>query len=194
MHAKLAPEDQMTIEEFLAMTEQCPDGERWALIEGVAIKNATPTDYHQYIATNIASFLLVAGRQQGATWRPMMGVGTRVPISPNSLPQPDVMVKEAQLTGTSVSDESLVLFEILSTSNTVSDQARRRRVYASVPNWQHYATVSQKKIEVVRYDRSTNWKVTTLRDLTHSLDLSALVVQMPVCEIYRGTPLATAYR
>ena len=104
------------------------------------------------------------------------------------------MVKEAQLTGTSVSDESLVLFEILSTSNTVSDQAWRRRVYASVPNWQHYATVSQKKIEVVRYDRSTNWKATTLRDLTHSLDLSALVVQMPVCEIYRGTPLATAYR
>ena len=44
---KLAPEDQLTIEEFLAFTDTRPDGERWELIEGVAIMNPSPVEFHQ---------------------------------------------------------------------------------------------------------------------------------------------------
>jgi hypothetical protein len=46
---KFAPEQQLTIEEFLAFIETRPDGERWELIEGVAIKNPPPVDYHQIV-------------------------------------------------------------------------------------------------------------------------------------------------
>ena len=67
------------------------------------------------------------------------------------------MVKAAAATGVPVSDEAIVLFEIISPSNTVRDQAWRRRVYASVPNCQHYVTVSVKRALVTRYDRVANW-------------------------------------
>ena len=36
---KLAPEQQMTIEEFLAFTDTRPEEERWELIEGVPVLN-----------------------------------------------------------------------------------------------------------------------------------------------------------
>ncbi len=75
----------------------------------------------------------------------MLGIGTRVPISPRSLPQPDVFVKDSPLAGLPTTDDALVLFEVISKSNSKADQAWRRRVYASVPNCQHYVTVSQSK-------------------------------------------------
>ena len=190
MHAKLAKEDQMTIEEFLAFTDQRPDGERWELIEGMAIMNASPTDFHQLIAGNILAALMLLQEQNDASWVPIIGVGTRVPVQPNSLPQPDVMVKEKALSGKPVSDEALVLFEVISPGNSVADQAWRRRVYASVPNCRHYVTVSQKKIDVTRYDRASTWKPITLDKIGMSLDLEALGISIPLARIYRGTQVA----
>lgn len=194
MRAKLAPEDQMTVEEFLAFAEARPDGERWELIEGKAYKNASPTEYHQLIAGHIIIWLMGYKVRTGATWTPLMGVGTRVPVSPNSLPQPDAYVKQGPPSETSVTEDALVLFEVLSKSNTKADQAWRKRVYASVPNCQHYVTVAQGKLEVIRYDRASGWKGVPLTTLDKSLDLPALGagVSIPLADIYRWTPLASA--
>ena len=57
---KLAPEQQMTIEEFLAFTDTRPEEERWELIEGVPVLNPSPIDYHQIVVTNIVAFLVRA--------------------------------------------------------------------------------------------------------------------------------------
>jgi len=186
---KLAPEEQLTIEEFLAFTDTRPDGERWELIEGVTVLNPSPVDHHQFVAANIITYLMTHKRQIGASWYPMPGVGTRVPTSPRSLPQPDVFVKERAMTGSPVTDDALVLFEVLSKSNTKSDQAWRRKVYASVPNCQHYVTVSLKAVEVDAYDRDTGWKKRTRSGLADGLDLPALGLSIPLREIYRDTPL-----
>ena len=190
MRAKLAEQDQMTIEEFVAFTGQRPDGERWELIEGMAIMNASPTDFHQIIVTNITTALSSLRRKTRAKWIPLIGTGTRVPVSPKSLPQPDVMVKERPGTGSPVSEEAVVLFEVVSTSNSLTDQGWRRRVYASVPNCQHYVTVSQKKVGVIRYDRASGWKPIEIDDITAKLDLPALRVSIPLAEMYLDTPLA----
>ena len=99
------------------------------------------------------------------------------------------MVKEHSLTGTRASDDALVLFEVLSPSNAKADQVWRRKVYASVPNCQHYVTVSLKAVEVTAYDRASRWKGRSLTRLADSLGLPALGVSMPVAEIYRWTPL-----
>jgi Uma2 family endonuclease len=186
---KLAPEQQMTIEEFLAFTDTRPDEERWELIEGVPVLNPSPIDYHQIIVANIVAYLIAHKRRTRAAWLPMLGVGTRVPVSPRSLPQPDVFVKEGAATGRPVTDDALVLFEVLSRSNTRIDQAWRRRVYASVPNCQHYVTVSVKTVEVVAYDRSNNWRRRSLTTLGRALELPALGVTVPLADIYRWTPL-----
>jgi Uma2 family endonuclease len=186
---KFAPEQQLTIEEFLAFTDTRPDGERWELIEGVAILNPSPVDYHQIVVTNIATYLMAHKQSSGVTWLPMIGVGTRVPISPNSLPQPDVFVKEGAATGSPVTDDAVVLFEVLSRSNTKADQAWRRKVYASVPNCQHYITVSLKAAEVDAYDREAGWKKRAATSLEDVLALPALGLAIPLADIYRWTPL-----
>ena len=187
---KLAPEDQMTIEEFLAFTDTRPDEERWELIEGVPVMSPSPVDDHQMVASNIVAYLIAYKRQTGASWYPMLGVGTRVPISPRSLPQPDVFVKETPTTGSPVTDDALVLFEVLSRSNTKKDQDWRRKVYASVPNCQHYATVSLKALEVVAYDRDTAWQKRTVTGIREALALPALGVSIPLADIYLWTSLA----
>ena len=193
MRPHLAPELQLTIDEFLAFTESRPQEERWELIEGVAVMNASPVEFHQVIAGNILAFLIAFKIEHACSWLPLMGVGTRVPVSPKSLPQPDVYVKEGPATDQPVTDDALVLFEVLSPSNTRSDQAWRRRVYASVPNCQHYVAVSQKAVHVTRYDRSTGWQAQEYKTLSEALALPALGKKalIPLEEIYRWTPLAT---
>lgn len=186
---KLAPEQQLTIEEFLAFTDSRPDGERWELIEGVAIMNPSPVEYHQLVVLNIGRYLMAHKERTGATWMPLLGVGTRVPASPRSLPQPDVFVKQGDATDLAVTDDALVIVEVLSKSNTKTDQTWRRRVYASVPNCQHYVTVSLKTVEVDAYDRDTGWKKRTVADLADDLDLPALSLSIPLADIYRWTPL-----
>jgi Uma2 family endonuclease len=179
----------MTIEEFLAFTDTRPEEERWELIEGVPVLNPSPIDHHQIVVTNIVAFLVRWKIETKASWLPLIGTGTRVPVSVHSLPQPDVMVKERPPTGSAVSDDGLVLFEVLSKSNTKADQAWRRRVYASVPNCQHYVTVSLRGVEVVAYDRAGDWRPRTAASLAEALELPALGLAMPVADIYRWTPL-----
>ncbi len=189
LRPKLAPEQQMTIEEFLAFTDTRPEEERWELIEGVPVLNPSPIDYHQIVVTNISGFLWRFKAEKDPSWFPLIGTGTRVPASENSLPQPDVMVKEHPPTGSAVSDDALVLFEVLSRSNTRADQAWRRRVYASVPNCRHYVTVSLRTVEVEAYDREAAWEKRSFKSLSESVALPALGLSIPVADVYRWTPL-----
>jgi Uma2 family endonuclease len=186
----------MTVEEFLAFTETRPDEECWELIEGIAVLQHSPSKAHQMIATNVVAGLRLERRRQGALWVPLLGVGTIVPVSPRSLPQPDVFVLENPDLGEAAYEnttrDGLVLFEVLSRSNGPKDQAWRRRVYASIPNCQHYVTVHQRRIEVVRYDRSSAWQATRLTKAAATLSLPALGAELPLTEIYADTPLGKA--
>jgi len=190
MPLRLAPEEKMTIEEFLAFTESRPDDERWELIEGVPVMQASPTVLHQTIAVNIAAVLRAEKRRLNASWHILLGVGTRVPISPQSLPQPDLMVREHSATADHVSDDGLVLFEVFSKSNTKADRKWRLGVYKSVPNCKHYVTVEQTFVRVVRYDRAQDWNPVHHESLDQGLDLPALGIVVPLTEIYWDTPLA----
>jgi Uma2 family endonuclease len=181
------PQGQMTVREFLAFAETRPSEERWELVEGVPVLNASPIDYHQVIVGNILYFLLARKAENRATWLPMIGIGTRVPASPNSLPQPDVFVMASQPTGSAQTDDALVIFEVLSRSNRKADRDWRRRVYASVPNCQHYVTVAMRHPEVTAYDRATAWKARPVKGFDSSLDLAALGLALPLADIYRYT-------
>ncbi len=194
MRPQLKLDEPLTIEEFIEFCEGRPDGERWELIEGIAVLNASPTDFHQMIVGNMLFQLLTHKQAKGYCWFAMIGIGTRVPVSTNSLPQPDLVVKENALSGTALTDDALVLVEVLSRSNTKADQAWRKRVYASVPNCQHYVTVQQARLSVTRFDRVSNWTGSELKALDQRLDLPALGlgVSISLAEIYRWTPLGAA--
>ena len=189
---KLAESDQMTIEEFLAFTEERPDEERWELIEGIAVLNASPTNFHQFIAGNILIMLDSQQRKSNAPWVPLIGIGTRVPVSPRSIPQPDLMVHEVAPTSeSSVTADALVLLEILSKSNNKSDQAWRKRVYASIPNCQHVVTVAENVPLVTRFDRASGWDKVEYKRISDVLELRMLDASLPLIEIYRRTPVAS---
>lgn len=188
-HPQHARNHKMTIEEFLAFTDTRPQEEHWELIEGMPVLGPSPTDYHQIVVSNITAFLVNAKAARNASSYPMIGTGTKVPASEKSLPEPDVMVKEHPPTGTRASDDALVLFEVLSPGNAKADQAWRRQVYASVPNCQHYVTVSLKAVEVAAYDRADGWKGRKLVSLAEALGLPSLGLSLPLADIYRWTPL-----
>lgn len=90
-----------------------------------------------------------------------------------------------------MTDDAVVLVEVLSKSNTKADLAWRKRVYASVPNCQHYVTVQQSRVAVTRYDRASNWSGVNVTALDRRLELPALGagVSMSLAQIYRWTPL-----
>jgi Uma2 family endonuclease len=190
MQQKLPIEDQLTVEEYLAMTDTRPDGERWELIEGVAILNASPTNFHQIIANNIGYALAAWKTNHDVPWVPMLGMGTRVPVSPRSLPQPDIQVLSTVPTGEASREtkDGLVLFEVISKSNTRTDQAWRLKAYTSIPNCQHYVALAQDKPVVTRYDRTSSWRPTAIAGINATLELPALGVAIPLSLIYRWTP------
>ena len=90
-----------------------------------------------------------------------------------------------------VTDDALVILEILSRSNRKADHEWRCKVYASVPNCQHYVTVSLARAGVTAFDRSSGWKKRAASGATGLLELPALGLSMPLADVYRDTPLGT---
>ena len=179
----------MTIEEFLAFTETRPDEERWELIEGVPVEETSLSSTHQIVLANLVTFLMNRKAEASASWMPLLGIGIQVPASPNSLPMPDAYVQAGPASWAQVTIDALAVFEVLTKSNTAADQAWRRKVYASVPNCQHYVTVSLKAAAVVAYDRSSGWKSRQVSGLDATLDLPALGLALPLVDVYRYTPV-----
>ncbi len=62
-------------------------------------------------------------------------------------------------------------------------------MYASVPNCQHYVTVSLKAAQVDAYDRNAEWEKRGFNSLSDGLALPALGLSIPLADIYRWTPL-----
>ena len=188
--SELPARDRLTIEEFLGYVGERPDGERWELIEGVAVLNASPSDFHQLIVANLIMALGNWKVQKTAPWYVLPGVGTRVPASPHSLPAPDVMVKENLASGSHVSEEALALFEVMSPSNRKADREWRLSVYRSILNCQHYVTIAQNRVHVLRHDRANDWRPLRLTTDDAVLELPALGdVRLPLKDIYRWTAL-----
>jgi hypothetical protein len=85
--------------------------------------------------------------------------------------------------------DAQVIFEVLSRSNTKADQAWRRKVYTSAPNWEQYITVAQKTADVVVYSRAADWKPLSIRVLSGALQISGIAVTLLLADIDRYTPL-----
>ena len=183
--AKLVMDQRLTIPEFRAMVDERPDGEHRELVEGIAKKSPRWTMWHQAIVGNIAFCLAVEKGKLHASWMPLLGIFTQVPACTHSLPWPDVIVKEKPLTGAKTTKEAIVIVEVLSPINRKSDQAWRRRMYASVPNCQHYVTASAKIAVVERFDRADGWAGQGMQGLDAVLEMPAINTIMPLRDIYR---------
>ncbi len=181
----------MTVEEFYAFTDTRPDNEKWELIEGEPVLNASPSPTHQWLVKNLVIALGNKERQPGASWAILPGLGVRV--SRTNRPEPDVLIipRAAFSPDPSKRDTSEVIaaFEILSPSTEERDLRWKRTAYTGLPSLTHYIVIAQDAVDVVVFARDSGFAERRYTSLGDSLELPALGISLPLSEIYRDTGL-----
>jgi Uma2 family endonuclease len=181
----------MKVEEFYAFTDARPDNEKWELIEGEPVLNASPSRWHQRIIKNLTFIIAAHERKSGMSWEVLPGLGVRV--SETNRPEPDVLILpkhglSADPQGRDRSDV-VVAFEILSPSTADRDLRWKRTAYTSLPSLTHYVVIAQDAVDIVVFARATGFAEQRLRSLDDSLELPTLGISLPLAEIYRDIDL-----
>jgi Uma2 family endonuclease len=184
----------MTAEEFFAFTATRPDEEKWELIAGEPLLNASASRLHQRIVKNLLISLTRSEQQQRLrgplAWEVLPGIGVRPSLQ--NVPMPDVLIRPFDdLHGVECSD-MIVAFEVLSPSTADLDLRWKRRAYAELPSLQHYVVIAQDVVEIVAYDRARGFAERRLEQMEAVLDLAALSLAVPLAEIYQDTGLRPA--
>ena len=183
--------DPMTVEEFFAFTDRRPDDEKWELIDGEPILNATPSFLHQQIAGNVFEHLRMLARQQPRSWIAISGIGVR--ILDTKLPVPDILVRPKNAPrGNPTSrecDDMIVAFEVLSPSTADGDLRWKRIAYSTLPSLTHYVVIAQDAVDVVVFARETGFAERRLKTLEAALELPSLGIRLSLSDIYFETGL-----
>lgn len=177
----------MNAEEFFAFTAARPDDEKWELIEGEPVLNASPSFLHQIIASNLIVLLAQLSRETGAKWVAVPGIGVR--LSAINVPVPDVLIRpNDRLAGVECSD-MMVAFEILSPSTANKDLRWKRKAYATLPTLSQYVVVAQDAVEVVSYDRKNDFAERRFETADAEFNLPIIGARLSLRDIYRDTGL-----
>jgi len=181
----------MTVKEFYAFTDTRPDDEKWELIDGELIFNASPSPVHQWIVRNILIALGNRERELKASWAILPGLGIRV--SRINRPEPDLLIMPRAAFSADPAQrdtgEMIAAFEILSPSTADRDLRWKRTAYTSLPSLTHYIVVAQDAVDVVVFARDTGFAERRYRSLSDTIELPALGILLPLSEIYRDTGL-----
>jgi Uma2 family endonuclease len=177
----------MNADEFFAFTATRPDEEKWELVEGEPVLNASASFLHQIITRNLIILLDRTASATSATWTAVPGLGLR--ISDINAPIPDVLIRPNDgLSGVECSD-AIVVFEILSPSTANLDLRWKRKAYAALPSLWQYVVVAQDAVEVVSYDRGNDFAERRFESAVAELDLPAVGARLALRDIYRDTGL-----
>lgn len=181
----------MTVEEFYAFTDTRPDEEKWELIDGEPVLNASPSELHQRIIKNLTRVLATLELDPATNWEVLPGLGVRV--SETNRPEPDVLIiplrgKSADPQGRDRSD-IIATFEVLSPSTASRDLRWKRTAYTALPTLMHYVIVAQDKVDVVVLSRNNGFAERRFRALSDSIELSPPDIVLSVADIYRNTGL-----
>ena len=188
-HAAIMP-PSLEVEDFLAFADARPAGEKWELIAGSLVLSPSPNRRHQIIVGNVFSLIADSRRKSAAAWEVLLGIGVK--ISPKNAPVPDILIRPFDDLQGAMCDDIIAAFEILSPSTADHDLRWKRKVYASLPTLQHYVIIAQDDLDVIVYDRSTDFAERRIEKLDAALDLPALDLPalgllLPLRDIYENT-------
>lgn len=180
-----------TVDEFYDFTDKQPDEEKWELIEGEFILQASPGPSHQRIVRNITIALGLRQFDLDPPWEVLPGLGVR--ISNISRPEPDVLILPKLPPPLDPKrrdrDDVLVVFEILSPSTADRDLRWKREAYASLPSLTHYVVIAQDAVDVVVFAREAGFAEQRFGSRDEAITFPALGVTLPLSEVYRDTGL-----
>jgi Uma2 family endonuclease len=181
----------MTVEDFYAFTDKRPDNEKWELIDGEPVMQASADSRHQRILGNLAFFLEQIARGSRPNWQAMPGIGLR--LSGTNRPEPDLIIRPKghpeENPFARDCDDVVVVFEILPPSTQDRDLRWKRTAYATLPSLTHYVVIAQDTVDVVVFAREADFTERRLR-AGDTLDLPALGISVPLAEIYHDTGLS----
>lgn len=177
----------MSAEEFFAFTATRPDEEKWELIDGEPILNASASRLHQKIVGNVSFSLTGIARRRSAAWEVLPGIGVR--LSAIDVPAPDLLVRPNDNLEGVECDDMLIAFEILSPSTANKDLCWKRKAYATLPSLNQYVVVAQDAVEVVSFDRANGFVERRFEITDAVLDLPVIDARLSLRDIYRDTGL-----
>jgi Uma2 family endonuclease len=181
--------EPMNVEEYFAFTDSRPDNEKWELIEGEPVLQASPTTRHLRIVINLSYCLEAIRRERRPSWFVIPGMGVR--ISDTNLPEPDLLIRPNKGDESSREcDDAIVAIEVLSESTADRDLRWKRKVYARVASVMYYVVIAQDAAEVIVYARTSNFAEQRLESLAATLDLPSLGISLPLAEIYRDVEVS----
>lgn len=183
---------RFTVEEFLAFYAGRPDGERWQLIDGVAMMMPPPTKAHQRIGSNLAFELNTHFKVHRPDLYAYQEAGLIVPDAERFRPEADVAVEESAADYESYSDKFFLVAEVLSDSNTDRDVEIKRRRYMQHPDNLYALIIDQKSVMVEVWARRLGWQQIILSAIDDVLELPEIGISIPLRTIYAGTPVAAA--
>jgi Uma2 family endonuclease len=176
-----------TADRFLDFYMTRPDGERWQLVDGLAIMMVPPSFKHQRIADNLKTLLKDALRTHLYAYE---NVSIRIPDIDDFNPQPDVAVCPADLSDEHYTDRFLLVAEVISPSNTAEMIDRKLELYRSHPDNLYCLTIDQDSPHVALWTRDAGWAEADFRALDDVITLPAFGFEATLADIYEGTPLA----
>lgn len=179
----------MDVDEFMALLETRPHGERWDLIEGVAVMMAPPSVAHQRIAYNLCSLLIGAFTARGLDLFAYLGIGVRTPRVTNFQPAPDVAVLPGVAGYDLYSERFQLVAEILSPSNTSREIDLKLRRYREAPENLYSLVIEPREFLVEVYAKSRKWEPAILRQPDEPIVMPEFGLRCRVGDLYRGTPL-----
>jgi Uma2 family endonuclease len=179
----------MDVDEFMEFLETRPHGERWDLIEGVAVMMAPPTYAHQRIALNFASLLNAAFDARRLDLCAYVAVGLRAPGVRNFQPQPDVAVVPGVSGYDLYSEHFQLAAEVLSPTNTRREIGLKLRRYREAPENLYAFVIGSRARLVEIHARVRDWRPLVLKQPEDPVDLPEFGFRCSLGDLYRGTPL-----
>jgi Uma2 family endonuclease len=179
----------MDVDEFMAFLETRPKGERWDLIEGIAVMMAAPTAVQQRIAHNLCNLLHAAFAARGLDLFAYMGLAVRTPGLRNFQPEPDVVALPGAASYDRYFEHFRLAVEILSPSNTRTEIDVKLLGYREGPDNLYVIVIDSRELLVEIYARSRGWEQRTLKNVGDPIEMPEFGLSCRVGDLYRGTPL-----
>lgn len=169
----------MTVEEFLAWEDKQPL--RWEFDGSAPVARNSGTQEHSIIQGNL--IFALHSRLRGSGCR-VYGSDFKIEVD-GSIRYPDAFVLRSRLPVTAtVTDQPVVVFEILSPSTSRIDRIVKAREYGSTPSIVRYVILEPNAVAATVFTRTTGVWAGIVVVGAVELDMPEIGISLPLAELY----------